>query len=100
MFSMRKGCHEPTSRAVGMSDSAVGGTPRRWRMGEPSLPVAAIRCHRCAGPGLLLDELEKPSTSRHNGALADVLVGMLGDETSCRYLDPYLECECDLSHVV
>lgn len=36
MFWMRNGCHGPTSRAVGMSDSAVGGTPRRWRMGNPA----------------------------------------------------------------
>lgn len=83
----------------GMSDSAVGGTPRRWHTGEPSLPVAAIRRHACAGPAVLLDEVEKASTSRHNGALVDVLIGMLGDETSSRYLDPYLECECDLSQV-
>lgn len=83
----------------GMSDSTIGGTPRRWHTGEPSLPVTAIRRHACAGPGILLDEVEKASTSRHNGALVDVLIGMLGDETASRYLDPYLECECDLSHV-
>lgn len=83
----------------GMSDSAVGGTPRRWHTGESCLPVSAIRRHACAGPALLLDEVEKASTSRHNGSLADVLIGMLGDETSSRYLDPYLECERDLSHV-
>lgn len=44
--------------------------------------------------------MEKASTSRHNGALVDLLIGMIGDETSLRYLNPYLECECELGHVV
>src|SRR5690606_26771342 len=42
---------------------------------------------------------EKVATSRHNGNVHDVLVGLLEKETSTRWFDPYLEASCDLSHV-
>jgi hypothetical protein len=83
----------------GMSDSAIGGTPRRWSTGEPSLAMMAIRRHECAGPVVILDEIEKIATSRHNGNAHDVLVGLLEAETSRRWHDPYVESSCDLSHV-
>jgi hypothetical protein len=83
----------------GISDSAIGGTARRWSTGEPSMAVMAIRRHKCAGPAIILDELEKVATSRHNGNVHDVLVGLLEKETSTRWFDPYLEASCDLSHV-
>lgn len=83
----------------GISDSAIGGTPRRWSTGEPSLPIMSIRRHECAGPIIILDEIEKTGSSRHNGNAHDVLVGLLEAETSRRWHDPYVESSCDLSHV-
>jgi hypothetical protein len=83
----------------GLSDSAIGGTPRRWSSGEPSLAVMAIRGHECAGPVIILDEIEKVGNSRHNGNVHDVLVGLLEKETSSRWFDPYVEATCDLSHI-
>ncbi|TIP49800.1 MAG: AAA family ATPase [Mesorhizobium sp.] len=83
----------------GMSDSAIGGAARRWSTGEPSLALMAIRRHECAGPIIILDEIEKIATSRHNGSVHDVLVGLLEAETSRRWHDPYVEASCDLSHV-
>jgi hypothetical protein len=83
----------------GLSDSALGGTARRWSSGEPSLAVMAVRRHECAGPAIILDEIEKVGTSRHNGNVHDVLVGLLEKETSARWFDPYLESNCDLSHL-
>jgi hypothetical protein len=83
----------------GLSDSALGGTARRWSSGEPSLAVMAVRRHECAGPAILLDEIEKVGTSRHNGNVHDVLVGLLEKETSVRWFDPYVESNCDLSHL-
>lgn len=83
----------------GLSDSALGGTARRWSSGEPSLAVMAVRRHQCAGPAIILDEIEKVGTSRHNGNVHDVLVGLLEKETSARWFDPYLESNCDLSHL-
>jgi hypothetical protein len=84
----------------GVSDSSLGGTARRWSSGEPSLPLALIRCYSFASPGIILDEVEKAGTSRHNGALADVLLGLLEPESARRYLDPYLQSSVDLSHVL
>ena len=83
----------------GMSDSALGGTPRRWSSGEPSIPVMAIRRHHCAGPAIILDEMEKVGTGRRNGNPHDVLIGLFEKETSERWFDPYVESPCVLSNV-
>lgn len=83
----------------GLNDSSIGGTARRWSSGEPSLAVLSIRRHRSAGPVIILDEIEKVGTSRHNGNVHDVLVGLFERETSQRWFDPYVESPCDLSHV-
>jgi hypothetical protein len=83
----------------GLSDSAVGGTARRWSSGEPSIAVLSIRRHRSAGPVVILDEIEKVATSRRNGNVHDVMVGLFEKETSSRWFDPYVESACDLSHV-
>ncbi|MFK3966643.1 AAA family ATPase [Ensifer adhaerens] len=83
----------------GLSDSAIGGTARRWSSGEPSLPVMVVRMHECAGPVVILDEIEKIGTGRHNGNVHDVLIGLFEPETSRRWHDPYLQAHCDLSHV-
>lgn len=83
----------------GMSDSALGGTARRWSSGEPSIAVMAIRRHQCAGPVIILDEIEKVGTGRRNGNPHDVLIGLFESETSQRWFDPYLESPCNLSHV-
>jgi hypothetical protein len=83
----------------GLSDSAIGGTARRWSSGEPSIAVLSIRRHRSAGPVIILDEIEKVGTSRYNGAVHDVMVGLFEKETSSRWFDPYVESACDLSHV-
>lgn len=83
----------------GLSDSAVGGTARRWSSGEPSLAIMAVRRHECAGPAIILDEIEKVGIGRQNGNVHDVLIGLLEKETSSRWFDPYVEANCDLSHL-
>jgi hypothetical protein len=83
----------------GVSDSMHGGATRKWATGEPSLPVAVIRTHRHAGPLIILDEIEKAGTGRHNGNLYDVLHGLLERETAARWHDPYIDAPCDLSHI-
>lgn len=83
----------------GLSDSAIGGTPRRWSSGEPSLPVMVVRQYESAGPVIILDEIEKIGIGRNNGNVHDVLMGLFEPETSRRWHDPYLEAQCDLSHV-
>ncbi len=83
----------------GMSDSGLGGAARRWSTGEPSLPMLAVRRHECAGPVIILDEIEKVGTGRNNGNPHDVLLGMLEQETASRWHDPYIQASCDLSHL-
>lgn len=83
----------------GISDGAFAGTARRWSTGEPSLPVALITRYRIAGPGAVLDEIEKVGTSRNNGQAHDALLAFLEHETACRFHDPYVQAPCDLSHV-
>jgi hypothetical protein len=83
----------------GLSDSAIGGTARRWSSGEPSLAVMVVRRNECAGPVVILDEIEKIGTSRKNGNVHDVLIGLFEPETSSRWHDPYLQAPCDLSRV-
>jgi hypothetical protein len=84
----------------GLSDSAIGGTARRWSSGEPSIPIMAIRRHGVANPCLILDEIEKVGTQRHNGNPHDVLLGLFENETAKRWHDPYVESHCDLSSIV
>src|SRR5690606_13655569 len=64
-----------------------------------SLPMLAVRRHECAGPVIILDEIEKVGTSRHNGNAHDVLLGLFEPETSSRWHDPYIQASCDLSNL-
>ncbi|WP_374314084.1 AAA family ATPase [Dongia sp.] len=84
----------------GVADSTIGGTARRWHSGEPSLPVAMIRRHATASPGILLDEMEKASTSKQNGSMFDVLLGFFEAQSARRWVDPYIQSPVDLSNVV
>ncbi len=59
----------------------------------------AVRRHRCAGPIIILDEIDKIGTSRNNGNVHDVLIGLLEPVTSRCWHDPYIQASCDLSHV-
>ena len=84
----------------GTSDSGLAGNSRRWITSEPSLPVTLFRDFQTASPGIVLDELEKVATSRQNGSLHDALIGMLEPRSAKRWMDPYIEAEVDLSHVI
>jgi hypothetical protein len=83
----------------GVSDGTFAGTPRRWSTGEPSLPIALITRYKAAGPGAILDEIEKVGTSRHNGQAHDALLAFLERETASHFHDPYVQAPCDLSYV-
>lgn len=83
----------------GAADSSLAGTARRWSSGEPSLALSLVLSQRCANPGIVLDELEKAGTSRHDGNLHDALLPFLEKATAQRLEDPYLQAPVDLSHV-
>jgi len=84
----------------GASDGALAGTSRRWASGEASLPLSMVVRHRTASPAIVLDELEKVGTSRHNGNVQDALLGLLERATASAWFDPYVQAPVDLSNVV
>lgn len=102
---VRRLCHElslPLLRydAAGASDNAFAGTPRRWHSGEHCTPLEAVYRSLKANPAVLIDEIDKAGSSRHNGNLELSLLPFLdGGETSARYPDPFVESEIDVSHV-
>lgn len=82
------------------SDGAVfGGTDRRWSSSEPCHPFLAIAQGKTANVLVLVDELEKAATRSDYGRLWDCLLGFLESETNCRYPDPALQTNLDLSQV-
>lgn len=84
----------------GVSDSSLAGTARRWATGEPSLPLSLVRQHRVANPCIVLDEMDKIGTSRHNGNLHDALLGLLEQQSALRWFDPYLQAPVNLFCVI
>lgn len=85
--------------AAGVHDGAFAGTSRQWSTGRASVPLQAILKSGVANPVIILDEIEKGGESRHNGALADVLLSMTETTSARQIFDPYLECSVDLSAV-
>nr|WP_085856566.1 AAA family ATPase [Methylorubrum zatmanii] len=85
--------------AGGASDASFGGTSRQWGTGRGCLPLQVLLQAVSASALINLDELDKASLDRRNGALADVLLPFLERSTNARILDPYLETEVNLSGV-
>lgn len=83
------------------SDNAFAGTPRRWHSGEVGFPFATILATLTANPVIHIDEIEKGAGDRRtaSGRFHDCLVSLWEPESAARYYDPYVEAECNLSHV-
>lgn len=83
----------------GKNDSTFGGGSRQWTTGEPAAPVLLMAEQNIANPVIILDEIDKIGTGKHNGGMVDVLLGMMGEETAKRWSDPYLQAPVDLSRI-
>ncbi len=59
----------------------------------------AFARHKHAGPGIVLDEIEKVGASRHNGNAHDVLLSFFERQSNASFFDPHLQADCNLSHV-
>lgn len=82
------------------ADGAVfGGTDRRWHTAEPCHPFLAVAQGKVANPAVLIDEIEKAAVRNDYGRLWDCLLAFLEPETNCRYPDPALQTNLDLSQV-
>lgn len=83
----------------GSADGSVGGTSAMYASARASTALQACARFECAAPGIVLDELDKIASGKHNGNLSDSLLGFLEPSSSRRILDPLTETEVDLSAV-
>ena len=91
---------EPTLyNAAGNSDGSFIGTNAQWSTARGSVSLQALLRAMAANTTVVIDEIEKSGTSRHNGNMQDGLVPMLEPSTSRSMLDPALELPVDLSQV-
>lgn len=84
---------------AGQSDASFAGTSSQWHSARTSAPLQLIHQHRIANPLIILDEVEKAGTSRHNGSLADGLLSFLEPSSANRIRDLALEVDVDVSGV-
>jgi DNA polymerase III delta prime subunit len=83
----------------GLSDNrTLAGTSSGWSTAEPAWPVGEIARLGVANPLLMLDELDKCSSS-HNGDPLATLLGWLEPSTSAAVVDPVLGASVDLSGI-
>ncbi len=86
--------------AGGSGDNrSIAGTSRGWGSAEPSRVLGIMLDHNVANPLVMVDEIDKAATSRHNGRLVDTLLGMLERETAVRFNDECLGTAADISWV-
>lgn len=86
--------------AAGSSDSrGLTGTARAWHGTQPCAPVLAMLRHEMANPMIIVDEVDKASSSRHDGSVLDALLPFLEQETSAKHYDECLLTHVDLSAV-
>lgn len=87
--------------AVGGStdNRQLAGTSRGWGSAYPSLPVDFM-AETGVGNGLLVvDELDKESHDRRNGRMTDTLLQLLELANAQAFMDPFLGCPVDCSHL-
>lgn len=84
---------------AGSTDSSAMGTSAQWSTVRESVPLQLIKRSRHASVCMIWDEVDKASSSRHNGSIIDALLPMLEPDQARRYRDLALEVEVDLSAV-
>jgi len=85
---------------AGASDSMFGGSPKAWGNTVPSAPARAINIMRIANPILVVEEIEKASTSSHHGRLWDVMLVYLDRKTAATTRDVSLDSVVDTSGIL
>lgn len=89
-----------TFMAAGSESSiAMRGVARGYSTASPGFVPRFITQEGVANGLVLVDEIDKCSTGKHNGSLLDVLLQLLEPATSKAYYDEALEVRLDLSHV-
>ncbi|OAS22526.1 hypothetical protein [Methylobacterium platani] len=102
--ALYRGCRLHVERYAcdGSSDASAAGTPRRYSSGEVALPLRACLTSGHANPVVVWEEVNRAGghTRGFGGSLRDALTSLLEPANSCRYRDPYLEADVDISHVI
>lgn len=78
---------------------AMRGVARGYSTASPGLIPRFIAQEKVANSLVLVDEVDKCATGRHNGSLFDVLLQLLEPAISTVYYDEALEVRLDLSHM-
>ena len=81
------------------TSTLVNGTEAGWSSARPCLAAAAMRDLDCANPFILVDEVDKTSSSRNNGNSIDALLPMLERETAARFPDSCMLAPLDASRI-
>ena len=89
-----------TYSCAGINDASLAGTARRWSSGEPAMATALVVSTGLANPLIILDEIEKAATSKHNGNLLDALLPFLEPRSASKYHDIFVQASVDLSRVI
>ena len=78
---------------------SMRGVPRGYSTACAGFIPRFIAQEKVANGLILVDEIDKVSTGRHNGSLHDVMLQLLETATSTVYYDEALEVRLDLSHI-
>ncbi|KAB7627848.1 AAA family ATPase [Alkalilimnicola sp. S0819] len=78
---------------------ALTGSARGWRSARPGKLIELMLMAECRNPLVIVDELDKTSTSAHNGSILDSMHLLLEPETARRWHDEYLMAPCDMTQI-
>lgn len=78
---------------------AMRGVARGYSTASPGFVPRMIAQENTANGLILVDEIDKCASGRHNGSLLDVMLQLLEPATSSVYYDEALEVRLDLSHI-
>lgn len=95
-------CKVPFSMVMagGSSDSMhLKGLARGWGSSHPCAVAKLISVEKVGNPLIIVDEIDKVSSSNHNGSLHDVLLQLIEPATNSNYMDECLQVPCDFSWV-
>jgi hypothetical protein len=94
------GVHSVVYPCGGISDSSFGGTSRQWSTMRTSVPLQAAVTSQTANPCMILDEIARCGSGRHNGNFIDLILGLTEPGTAKCYFDLCLESPTNLSRVL